>query len=319
MGFKIKSGIWPTMIIPFTADNKVDFSAIPRMVDWYCANGCDGIFTVCQSSEMFFLSAREKLDIARCVVEEAQGRLQVIASGHTQKELNAQIDELGCMVETGVDAVVLVSNRLASEEEDEATFAKNADKIFASLPHATFGMYECPYPYKRLLSIDFISHCARSGQMVFLKDTCCDTTTIEARAKASAGTELALFNANSATLLSSLKLGYCGYSGVMANFHPAIYKTLFSRFKTDPDIAEVISSFITLSGAIEVRAYPISAKYHMNALGVAMGLYTRSRDVGVFDENARLEIDSLIEMEKLVAKHIATMVANALKEEVREV
>ena len=57
-------GCWPTMITPFTENNTVDFDAIKELVEWYIAHGADGIFAVCQSSDMFFLSKQEKLVIA---------------------------------------------------------------------------------------------------------------------------------------------------------------------------------------------------------------------------------------------------------------
>jgi 4-hydroxy-tetrahydrodipicolinate synthase len=85
------------MITPFTADNKVDFAAVKAPPNWYIDRGADGIFAVCQSSEMFFLSQQEKLDIAKAVVEAAEGRIKVIASGHTSDDHQAQIEELGAM------------------------------------------------------------------------------------------------------------------------------------------------------------------------------------------------------------------------------
>ena len=106
-------GYWPTMITPFTENNTVDFDAIKKLVEWYIAHGADGIFAVCQSSEMFFLSKQEKLDIAKAVVDANAGRIKVIASGHTSDDHAEQIDELGAMAKTGVDAVVLVANRVA--------------------------------------------------------------------------------------------------------------------------------------------------------------------------------------------------------------
>ena len=144
------NGCWPTMITPFTEDNKVDFQAVKNLTNWYIDRGCDGIFAVCQSSEMFYLTPQEKLDIAKAVVEAAKGRVKVIASGHTADDHQAQIQELGAMAETGVDAVVLVSNRMAKEEEGEDVFRRNAEDIFDQLPSVTFGLYECPYPYLRL-------------------------------------------------------------------------------------------------------------------------------------------------------------------------
>ena len=72
------SGCWPTMITPFTADNKIDFAAVRQLTEWFIARGCDGIFAVCQSSEMFFLDEQEKRDLAKAVLDAAAGRVKVI-------------------------------------------------------------------------------------------------------------------------------------------------------------------------------------------------------------------------------------------------
>ena len=100
-------GCYPTMITPFTEDGRVDFNAVEGLVEWYIAHGADGIFAVCQSSEMFFLSDEEKINIAKTVAERADGRVKVVASGHTDDSIEKQIDMLGRISETGVDAVVM--------------------------------------------------------------------------------------------------------------------------------------------------------------------------------------------------------------------
>ena len=148
----IKKGIWPTMITPYDREGRVDLNAAKRIVDWYARRNCDGIFAVCQSSEMFNLSLEERVALARTVVEAAQGRLEVIASGHISDDPQAQVEELGAIAETGVKAVVMVSNRLAREDEDDEVWIRNAQRILDALPGVTFGVYECPYPYKRLMT-----------------------------------------------------------------------------------------------------------------------------------------------------------------------
>ena len=75
-------GVWPVMLTPFTKENEVDYDALGQLVEWYIANGVSGLFAVCQSSEMFFLSLEERVGIARFVKEKANGRVPVIASGH---------------------------------------------------------------------------------------------------------------------------------------------------------------------------------------------------------------------------------------------
>jgi 4-hydroxy-tetrahydrodipicolinate synthase len=292
------------MITPFTGDNKIDYGAVKNLTEWYIAGGCDGIFAVCQSSEMFFLSEQEKIDLARAVKEAAAGRVKVIASGHTSGDTSKQIEELGRMAETGVDAVVLVSNRLAEQNEDESVFRKNFNDILRQLPNTVFGMYECPYPYLRLLTTEFLKDCAKKENLVFLKDVSCANQIQKERVQAIAGTRLALFNANTATLLDSLIDGYEGFNGVMANFHIDIYKWLYTHFKTEPELAREISDFLTLAAVSEARAYPVNAKYHFNLSGVPMGIHTRSRDTAALNENARREIESLIRMEGAVRKRL---------------
>ncbi|MGD9927801.1 MAG: dihydrodipicolinate synthase family protein [Sphaerochaeta sp.] len=292
------NGCWPTMITPFTEDNKVDFRGVKKLTDWYIDRGCDGIFAVCQSSEMFFLTPQEKLDIAKAVVEAAEGRVKVIASGHTADDHQAQIQELGAMAETGVDAVVLVSNRMAKEEEGEDVFRKNAEDIFTQLPSVTFGLYECPYPYLRLLSDDFLHWAAHEDKLVFLKDVSCSLEIEKRRVELVKGTKLALFNANTATVLDSWIAGYDGYNGVMANFHIDIYKWLYEHFREDEALARRVSDFLTVTAITEARAYPINAKYHYAQTDIPMSLVTRSKPVSLLDENARHEIASLIRMER---------------------
>ncbi|GHV10149.1 hypothetical protein FACS189485_23140 [Spirochaetia bacterium] len=158
---KIFYGCWPTMITPFTDDNKIDFKAVKRLIEWYIERGSDGIFAVCQSSEMFFLSEQEKVDLARAVKDAAGGRIKVIASGHTADDKSKQIEELGRMAGTGVDAVILVSNRLARQDEGEDKFRRNFEEIVRQLPGVPLGMYECPYPYLRLISTDFLKEAAQ--------------------------------------------------------------------------------------------------------------------------------------------------------------
>jgi 4-hydroxy-tetrahydrodipicolinate synthase len=299
-------GCWPTMITPFTDDNRIDFEAVKKQTEWYISSGCDGIFAVCQSSEMFFLSDQEKIDLGRAVVETAAGRVPVFASGHTSDNISEQIEILGRMAETGVDAVVLVSNRLAGQGqgEGEQVLRRNFNSILRQLPGVTWGMYECPYPYLRLLSTDFIRDCAFNKTLVSLKDVSCDRVVLRERITAVRDTNFSLFNANTATLLDFFIAGGDGYNGVMGNFHIDLYKWLYTHFKTDPDICRELADFLTIVGLTETRAYPVSAKYHFNLMGIDMSLQSRIKDKTILDENARLEVESLIRMERVWWKRL---------------
>lgn len=300
---KIASGVYPVMITPFQKDGSVDYAAIDRLVEFYIQSGCHGIFAVCQSSEMFYLSEDERVQIAHRVVLAAKGRVSIVASGHVSDDTDDQIRELTRISNTGVDGVVLVSNRLAAKDEPDDVLLRNLDRILAAVPKAVFGMYECPYPYKRLLSERVLHYMAESGRFAFIKDTCCDASLIEKRVKLLNG-RIQLFNANSATLLETLKSGADGFSGIMANFHPDILVWLYENYKTAPETAEQIQPLLSLLSGIERGLYPVNCKYHMNLVGVPMEVVTRSRNHALLGELDKLEIRHLILVEDQIRKQL---------------
>lgn len=304
MAFHIHSGVWPTMITAFHDDNTLDFKTTARLCDWFVEHGCAGVFAVCQSSEMRFLSEREKLDLAKCVVDAIGGRVQVVASGHTQLDHAAQFQAIEDMMKTGVDAYVLVSNVLDPFNQGEDVFETNAEEIFERFPELDFGIYECPYPYKRLVSTEFLRKYSANGKLRFFKDTCCDYERIRERLEATRGTELKLFNANAATFYDSVVHGGAGYNGIMANYHPELYKWVIDHLESRPEEAKLLADFLTEAAMIELRLYPVSAKYHMNLEGIPMSLASRSADRAAFDRNARMEVDSLFALENWLCERL---------------
>ena len=246
---RFPGGVWPVMLTPFTEENQVDYPALKELVEWYIENGVDGLFAVCQSSEMFKLTLEERVGIAAKVKEFAAGRVPVIASGHISDSLEEQIHELKLIAETGVDAVIMITNRMAAEDESDEVWISNTEKILEALPSdIRFGLYECPYPYKRVMSPKVTEWCASTGRFYFLKDTCCDADQIREKLAICKDTHLKLYNANTATLLESLKDGAYGYCGVMANMHPRLYRILYDRYQTE-DMTE-LSEFLTMAATL---------------------------------------------------------------------
>ena len=70
------------MITPFTEDNKIDYTAVQGIIDWYADHQVTGIFAVCQSSEMFFLSKEERYELAKYVIDHGHEKgMGVVVSG----------------------------------------------------------------------------------------------------------------------------------------------------------------------------------------------------------------------------------------------
>lgn len=261
---RISSGVWPTMITPFTANGNIDYLALESLVEWYIAQKASGLFAVCQSSEMFFLSRKERRQLAAAVVNQVDGRIPVIASGHISDSIDEQVQDISEIASAGVDAVVLVSNRLLPQGEADSAWYKNIDYILKRIPKdIQLGMYECPYPYKHVLTRNMLHFLDESERFTFLKDTVSIPAVIQHRASLKLE-NLKLFNANSATLLASLKEGYDGFSGVMANFHPRLYHWLFENYAKQLEELDQLQQFLSLSSMIESYGYPLNAKLYLN-------------------------------------------------------
>ena len=294
----IRQGIYPTMITTFTQDNQVDYAGLEKLLAYYEKSGCDGIFALCLSSEIFHLSDREMAEMMRFMSRNRPAGLSLIASAHTSDDVEAGIRQLASMAENGADMPVIILNRLAMACESEDVVRRNAEKIFNALPDLTFGIYECPYPYKRVMSDELIGWFAKSGRIGFLKDTCCSAETIRRRLKIIEGTGLQLYNANTDTLLDSFRHGAAGFSGVMGNFHADLYAALWRFHQANDPRADRLQAFLTIMSLAEAKLlYPACAKYHLKYLGIDAALTTRSKDTALWNPTFALATDHLAMME----------------------
>ena len=256
-------GIIPVMITPFTPENTIDWEGYERLIEWYIDNGAQALFAVCQSSEMQHLSLDERRDLARFTVERVGGRVPVVASGHVSDTRAGQREELAAVAGTGGDGLVLVTNRLASQEEGADAFRARIEDLLGAVPSdLPLGLYECPAPFRRLLSDEEISYCARSGRFTFLKDVSCDLAVVKRRLELIRGTTLGINNANAAIAWPAIQAGASGFCGVMLNFHPDLYRWIQDHGADYPELAEDLATFLVMAAMCEAFGYPKLAKHY---------------------------------------------------------
>lgn len=265
---KTINGIVPVMLTPFTTDDKIDYSGLEKLIEWYIDKGVDALFAVCQSSEMQYLTLEERIELAQFVVRHVNGRIPVIASGHISDDIETQKIELSAMAQTGIDALVLVTNHLDPLQEGSDVFYRSLNTLLETLPLSLpLGLYECPAPYRRLLSDDEFTWCANSGRFIVLKDVSCDLQTVERRVQLAKGTPLNVINANAAIAWPAIMAGSQGFSGVFTNFHPELYSWLWREGKKQRDLADELAVFLSLGAVTESLGYPKNAKIYHQRLG----------------------------------------------------
>lgn len=300
MDTKKDRGLWPVMITPFTKEGQIDYASLEKLIAWYEGHGATGLFAACQSSEIFFLSLRERRDLVAFVKQHAH--VPVVASGHVSENVWDQIEELTAMREAGADALIMITNRLCVPGHAQDSIIPRLEMMLKHLPKdVPLGFYECPHPFKRLITDEELKWCAESGRFAFMKDTCCDMPTIARRIEILKGSPLHLFNANTTTFLDSLKAGGAGFSGVMMNFHMDLYRWLWDNWEKEPEKARQVQDFLTVFSEIERQVYPVNAKYHLSAIeGVLADTHTRVKPDTLLTETFKDEVQQMHRCARLV-------------------
>lgn len=107
MARNIFKGLGIALVTPFTADGEVDYKAIQRLVEYQIQNGADFLCILATTGETPCLSAEEKDNIRKLVVEINRGRLPILM-GCGGNNTRAVVEELKTGDWSGIDGVLSV-------------------------------------------------------------------------------------------------------------------------------------------------------------------------------------------------------------------
>lgn len=264
---RLPGGLWPVMLTPFKENNEIDFRGLDALIDFYVNTGADGLFSTCLSSEMFQLTNEERLKVIKAVVKRVGGKIPVVASGTFTPHIKESAAFIRAAYDTGVQTVVVLTNQIADVMEDDNTFRQRMEELMDKTDDVPLGLYECPDPYKRLISPELIGWLGGTGRFYYHKDTSCDIEAIRAKLRAIDSTNLSLFNANTTTALASLGSGAAGISPIGANLYPELYTFLIRSFHAQGESEQLtrLNAQLDMMDAIVDQGYPFSAKYFLKA------------------------------------------------------
>lgn len=294
----IPQGIWPVMVTPLTEDLKINYPALKALIQWYESAGVHGLFANCLSSEMYELDENERLALTQAVVD--QSIVPVLTTGTFYTDAHENAAFINKISETGVDGVVLITGLLAGEDEDDSVLEESIRVILAETGDIPLGLYECPVPYKRLLSPALIGKLAKENRFIYSKDTSCIAEVVVEKIEAAKDSPLAIYNAHTPDALDSIRNGGAGISPIGANFYPELYTYLWENGR-DEDISDdlvAVEQFLVENDGIVHHKYPLSAKYFLQLRGLPMAVNTR-KDV------PELETADITEIEALYQRFLA--------------
>lgn len=287
---KLPEGFIPVMLTPFTADLQVDYSCLRKLTEFYLEAGAVGLFANCLSSEMYELSDEERLNVIETVVNQVANRVPVVATGTFGGNINDMAEFSKSVYGLGVDAVIILNNQFVSETESDEVFLARVHAWLDLTPGIPFGIYECPIPYKRLVSIPVLENLLATGRLCYHKDTSLQIDEVAAKIKAGGQQVFGVYDAYIEHAIESLNAGSKGLSCIQGNYFPELIVDLCKKTKR----SQAIQNFMSEHMRLMHETYPISAKYVLQKMGFPIDLATR-RKVGELSSEMMKKLDALIE------------------------
>ncbi|GAB2516841.1 dihydrodipicolinate synthase family protein [Spirosoma aerophilum] len=288
-------GFIPVMLTPFTDTGAIDFDALTRLTEFYLEAGAAGMFANCLSSEMFELSESERLQLIRHVIKVVNGAVPVVATGTFGGPIDQQADFVKQVHDTGTDAVILITGLLADETDSEAVFNEHVFQLLDRTEAIPVGFYECPVPYKRLISPENLKLFVDTGRVIYHKDTCLDIHQIEEKLRLASRPGFGLYDAYMAHAVASLKAGSAGLSCIQGNYFPELIVWLCQHYDNADQSEKVarVQQFLIDKMDVMHHVYPITSKYFLQQRGLDLTTFTR-REVGTFTPEIARQIDGLL-------------------------
>jgi len=273
---KLPEGLWPVMITAFKPDNSLDLDGVRKITDMYLDAGASGMFANCLSSEMFQLTREERLELTKTVVDHCKGKVPVVATGSFYIHGYENAEFIKEIYDLGVEAVILITSILAEPDESDDILKRRIEEIMAETGDIPLGLYECPVPYKRVISPAMMKWLASTGRFWYHKDTTCDAGAINRKLDMIKGSQFQLYNADTPSALESLWDGAKGISPISGNFYPEFYGHFLKLFyQRKEEELEQLNTYLTVMDHVTHDFYPWSAKLFLEKRGMDICTNTR--------------------------------------------
>jgi len=256
------------IVTPMSEDGALDLDALRRLVDWHIAEGTDGIVIVGTTGESPTVDFDEHCQLIRVTVEQAAGRVPVIA-GTGANSTSEAIELTECARAAGAAAglsVVPYYNK-PTQEGLYLHYKKIAEAV--DLP---LMLYNVPGRTVADLANDTVLRLAQVPGIVGLKDA---TGNMERASDLlrRAPKDFALYSGDDASGLPFMLLGGHGVISVTANVAPRLmHQMCEAAFAGNLALGrEINNKLLPLHSKLFVEANPIPVKWACAELGRMSG------------------------------------------------
>ncbi len=263
-GNPLFKGSLVALITPFK-DDGIDEAAFRKLVSWQIEEGTDGLIPVGTTGESPTLSHEEHKRVVELCVEEASGRVPVIAGAGSNSTAEA-VDFTRHAKEAGADAVLHVTPyyNKPTQEGMYRHFTAIAEAV--DIP---IIIYNIPPRSVIDMSIDTMKRLAEHPNVVGVKDATADLVR-PIKTRLAIGPDFCQLSGEDATIMPYLSQGGHGCISVTCNVAPGPLSQLHKAWQAG-DVATAMSindRLLPLHDALFCETSPGPVKYAASLLGL---------------------------------------------------
>ncbi|WP_085315984.1 4-hydroxy-tetrahydrodipicolinate synthase [Derxia lacustris] len=254
------------IVTPMQPDGALDFDGLRKLVDWHVAEGTDGIVIVGTTGESPTVDFDEHIELVRVTVEQAAGRVPVIAGtgGNATKEAVALAKAAR---KVGADAQLSVVPYY-NKPTQEGLFQHF--KAVAEAEDLPLILYNVPGRTVADLQNATVLRLAELPGVIGLKDATGDLVRhTELLRSLPAGKDFGLYSGNDDTALPYILLGGHGVISVTANVAPRGMSEMCAAARAG-EIAkarEINNRLYDLHTKLFVESNPAPTKWALERMG----------------------------------------------------
>jgi 4-hydroxy-tetrahydrodipicolinate synthase len=305
-------GVVPPVCTPLDAAGEVDTASLARLVEHLVTGGVHGLFALGSSSEVAFLTDRQRAVALETVVEAAAGRVPVLA-GVIDMTTPRVLVHAEAARRAGADALVATAPFYARTHPREIALHFRTLRERAGLP---LYAYDLPVSVHSKLSTALVRELAEDGTLAGLKDSSGDEGGLRRLIVALGGRDgrtdgpapsFSILTGSELTVDAALLAGADGVVPGLGNVDPAGYVRLYDavlRGDLDRAVAEQ-ERLVQLFGLVD--AGPES---EMGRNSSAIGAFKHAlRLLGVFTHGTTA--GSQIQLDEVCVAHVVRHLRDA--------
>ena len=105
---RLLSGVVPPVSTPFTPGYGIDEKSLRKLIQHLLAGGVDGLFSLGSTSEVAFLTDKNRDEVLRIMMDEVQGRVPVVAGAIDMTPLRVN-EHVKRAIDAGVEGIVVTA------------------------------------------------------------------------------------------------------------------------------------------------------------------------------------------------------------------